>query len=143
MTGLLLSEDTEDLLVLNGDLILSTDSTTALRQRIQITLNAWLGEWKLNTDFGIPYRQVIFNKGASKVIVDTIFLAKISEFEEVESIEDFASEYNSQTRKYEVIRLVVKTTTVFNPTVTKSQPDTDTEYQPSSISPIGNICVII
>lgn len=143
MSGLLLSEDTKDLLITDGNLQLSVDSTTALRQRIQITLNAWLGEWKLNTAFGIPYKQNVFVKGVTKAGIDAIFLAKIIEFDEVESIDAFESELDFTSRKYEIIRLVVKTTTVFATTVDQFHPDDDTEYQPSSISEIGNICVII
>jgi hypothetical protein len=142
MTGLLLSEETNDLQIINGDLQMSVDSTTALRQRILITLSAWLGEWKLNTAFGIPYRQSIFVKGVTKEGVDAIFLGKIVEFEEVEVVEDFESTFNSATREYDVTRLVVRTTTVFTSQVTQFDPD-DVDYQPSPISPVGNICVVV
>lgn len=143
MTGLLLDETTNDLVIINGELQLATDNLLTLRQRIYITLNAWLGEWKLNINFGIPYRQNIFVKGVTKEGIDTIFLAKIAEFEEVISIDDFASEYNSRTRQYDITRLVIRTTQGEEGVVTQFKPDVDTVYQPSAVQPAGNLCGVV
>lgn len=138
MRDIFLNSSTNDIEFINGELNMGTNAVDLLRQRIHVTLNAWVGEWKLNTLFGIPYRQSIFTKGVTKSTVDAIFLAKINEFDEVQQIIAFESEYDKARRTYNIVRLIVRvedeTVVLFNP----FKPDNVT-YQPSPIV-ITSIC---
>jgi len=53
------------------DLQLNEQGLEAVGQRIQITLNTFLGEYFLNTEFGAPWLQTVFRKGVSKNLIDT------------------------------------------------------------------------
>jgi hypothetical protein len=110
MTDLLLLETTNDLEILNGNLTIAARNDVNLRQKVSITLQAWQGEWILNTDFGIPYRQNIFGERIiSKEEVDAIFIAKIKEKPEVIEVLVFESEFNAAQRKYDITDLQLRT----------------------------------
>ena len=140
MTDILLSEQTNDLRIESGELILSTTTIESLRQRIYITLNAWLGEWKLNINFGIPFRQSIFVKGVTKGGVDAIFRAQIAAFSDIIEVEEFTSELDTRTRQYSITRLIVRTSEGTQVLVNRFMPDVNTTYQSTPISATGNIC---
>ncbi|MDB4311872.1 hypothetical protein N9937_00440 [bacterium] len=139
MKGFLLSEQTNDLIIENGDLQMSTSIAQNLRQRIYVKLNAWMGEWKLNINFGVPYRQEIFVGGVTKEGVDTIFRSKILEYSDVISITEFRSELDSTNRRYSITSLVIKTNDGPTDIINSFAPD-NIEYQPSPISDAGNLC---
>ena len=46
---------TRDIDLTNSQLSLITEKQVATRQRLDITLNAFKGEWDFNINFGIPY----------------------------------------------------------------------------------------
>lgn len=141
-TELLLSETTNDLTITQGDIILSTTNQESLRQRIFITLSTWLGEWKLNINFGMPYRQSIFVTGINKDSVDAIFINQIRAFSDVTQILDFKSELNKATRAYTITELVVLTTEGTTENLTRFNPD-DNEYVSGSIDPVGVVCDVV
>ena len=67
-----------DLRLTNGDVVvnpfdlqLNNPGLEAVGQRITITLNAFKGEYFLNTEFGAPWLQTVFRKGVSKNLIDT------------------------------------------------------------------------
>lgn len=138
-TELLLSETTNDLTITQGDIILSTTNQESLRQRIFITLSTWLGEWKLNINFGMPYRQTIFVTGIDKDSVDALFINQIRAFTDVTQILEFNSELNKATRGYTITQLVVLTTEGTTENVTRFNPD-DEVYVSGAIDPVGVIC---
>jgi hypothetical protein len=109
MKEIYLDPTTNDIEIVAGGIPLNDNELDSVRQRLYITLNAWMGEWVLNIDFGIPYRQNIFVAGATKDVVDAIFLGKVNEFEEIVEILEFESTLDKLTRKYEIERLVART----------------------------------
>jgi len=55
---------TGDIDVASGTTIRLCDTVEELtRQRLEITLRTFLGEWFANTEFGVPYFQSIYGKG--------------------------------------------------------------------------------
>lgn len=123
MKDLLLDPVTHDLVIQGGELIFTQNNLEDLRQRMYITFNAWRGEWKLNTNFGIPYRQNIFVAGATKDIVDTIFLSAVLDFDDITEIVEFTSEFDKAKRDYSITRLIVRTTEGATESITLSNPD--------------------
>lgn len=76
-----------------------------VKQRIQIKLKAYKGEWFLDTSFGIPYRdtgdgKAIIGKGFTQRDIDALYIAAIREDVDVQRIEYFNSVYNSSARNY-------------------------------------------
>jgi hypothetical protein len=128
------------MVVINGELQLTTLNSQELRQKIAITLKAWVGEWKLDTTFGIPYRQEIFVSGVTKQALDAIFLVKINTFTEIEEIVAFESELDRTKRTYDITELTVRTTEGELVNITAAAPDTDTVYSASPIQPVTAVC---
>lgn len=104
MIDLLLDSNTNDIVLKNGKAVAVQDNRDWARQRILVRLRTFLGEWFLNTDFGMPYRQVILKKGTTKSTVDALVIAQINLVEIVESILDFESviENNTYTCSFRV-----------------------------------------
>jgi hypothetical protein len=61
-----------DLAIYNGDLVLVTGAD-AIREQWLIRVRKWQGEWVLDTEDGVPYRQEIFSKQSSAARVEEIF----------------------------------------------------------------------
>jgi len=97
---LLLNEDTNDLVFINGACPVTQKLTDVVSQRLKITLYTFLGEWFLDTDIGVPYFQQIFGKVRSKSTVDLIFQRIIANDPDVIEILSFESELSATTRGY-------------------------------------------
>jgi len=97
---LLLNEDTNDLVFINGDCPVTQKLTDVVSQRLKITLYTFLGEWFLDTDIGVPYFQQIFGKVRSKSTVDLIFQRVIANDPDVIEILSFESDLAANTRGY-------------------------------------------
>ena len=71
------SEVTDDLFLENGTTLRFCASEQELtRQRLQITLATFQGEWFANIDFGVPYFESIFGK-ETLATTDAVFKATI------------------------------------------------------------------
>lgn len=89
----------------SGKILLLTTKQELVKQRLQIKLKTFKGEWWLNTSYGIPYRdtgdgKAIIGKGFSQKDIDALYVAAINEDPDVNSIEYFYSEYDSVQRWY-------------------------------------------
>ena len=96
----LLDEDSNDLRLDRSEISTTSSKQQLLRQRMAITMKMWRGEWFWNALFGIPYRQVFFSRKIAKEQVDAVFLSVINSFDEVNYIDEFASEVNANDRSY-------------------------------------------
>lgn len=91
----------------NGKMLLLSTYQELVKQRLQIKLRTFKGEWWLDTSFGIPYRdtgdgRAIIGKGYSKTDIDALYIAAIKSDEDVLSIKTFSSTYNPVTRLYDL-----------------------------------------
>ena len=89
----------------NGKMLLLATKQELVKQRLQIKLKTFKGEYFLDTSFGIPYRdtgdgKAIIGKGFTKKDIDALYVAAINEDPDVNSIEYFYSEYDSVQRWY-------------------------------------------
>ena len=97
-----------DLVEVDGvkNLVLTNPIIETVEQRLFIKLRTFQGEWFMNTDFGIPYFQLILVKGVTQAVVDSIIKREILATQGVVSIIEYTSSLDTATRKYEAQFLV-------------------------------------
>lgn len=105
MAGFKLNSDGDIAVDDSGKMLLLATKQELVKQRLQIKLKTFKGEWWLDTSFGIPYRdtgdgKAIIGKGFTKKDIDALYVAAINEDPDVNSIEYFYSEYDSVQRWY-------------------------------------------
>lgn len=110
------------LLDADGDLHLSTNGDisfgNSVLQKIRICLLWFEGEWRWNTDVGIPYLTELFIKNPDTDYFESCIREKIFEVEEVTEVKNVAVIYDRKKRTaviqytavtdYEIIRDEVK-----------------------------------
>lgn len=89
---LLLSSD-GDLVFTNSSVDVTASRADSITQRLKIKLRTFLGEWFLDTSYGVPYFQDIFGKGRKKSTIDSIIQKAIIEEEGVEAIISYSSTF--------------------------------------------------
>lgn len=92
-----------DAIFINGPLSadgVTTEPAEVVAQRLSIRLRSYLGEWFINTAYGVPYWQRILGKKVSKTAVDRIFQEQILSERGVREITSFTSTF--QNRQYEM-----------------------------------------
>ena len=94
MKDLLLDKDGDLVVTQNGDVSL----TDSVRQAILIRLRWFLGEWKFNTSFGLPYFSQVFIKNPSTATIEQLFRQQILSVAEVISIESLSVQMNRRLR---------------------------------------------
>lgn len=97
------SLDYHDAVFINGPLMTEGVTSTpaeVVAQRLSIRLQTFLGEWFINTVYGVPYWQRILGKKVSKTAVDRIFQEQILSERGVREITSFSSTF--QNRQYEM-----------------------------------------
>lgn len=92
-----------DAVWINGPLTienLTSDAADVVAQRLRIRLGTYLGEWFLNTAYGVSYWQRILGKKTTKTAVDRIFQEQILQERGVREIVSFSSTFKN--RQYEM-----------------------------------------
>lgn len=87
-----------DLLFVNGTCPVTDENRLTVAQRLRIRLLTFLGEWFLDTTYGVPYWTILGRK-TSKSVVDRIFQTEILKEQGVLEILEFNSALNSN-RQY-------------------------------------------
>lgn len=105
MAGFKLNSDGDIEIDNNGKMLLLATKQELVKQRLQIKLKTFKGEWWLDTTYGIPYRdtgdgKAIIGKGFTKKDIDAVYIAAINEDADVTGIEYLYSEYDSIQRMY-------------------------------------------
>lgn len=128
-----------DLIMDDGDLVLTTTRTEIAAQTLGITLNTYRGEWFLNTNFGVPYLQEIIGVARKKDIVDRIFLAEIAKNVYIDTINSYKSAYDMDQRYYSMTVMVTvgadTVTSIFN-----TQPSEEFIYPEAGEDNAAIIC---
>lgn len=83
-----------------GDFALTQSMKELLKQRMIITFQAFTGEWFLNPEFGAFNRNILFNKLATKDLLDSYYKRQIINFPEVTGITSFTSFFDTRNRVY-------------------------------------------
>ena len=82
MYDIALSAANHDLVIQDGDIML-IDNAERVAQQIKIQLKSFLGEWFLDTTYGMPYWEDILVKNPNINHVRNIFRKKILEVDDV------------------------------------------------------------
>jgi len=99
---ILIDPVTHDISLVNGTtMVLCTELKDLTRQRVEITLKTYMGEWFANTIFGVPYFQTVFGKN-TKNAADIAFKTAIQGVEGVQELLAYESTLDNKTRKLTV-----------------------------------------
>lgn len=103
---LLLDPNSNDLVLNKGKFYATSTIRELLRQRIHITFRTLVGEWFLNTSFGLYDKDVFLNKSVTKVQVDAYIIDKLNQFPEVLSVKSFEGSFDNFSRVYSCVFVV-------------------------------------
>ena len=101
MSDLAMNLATNDLQITNGDLSLVTGSD-AIAQDLQQRLQSWLGEWFLDTTWGIPFKQQILVKNPNLDLIQADILLATTDTPGVVQVTDFDFVYDNNARSLSV-----------------------------------------
>lgn len=101
MSDISLTADSKELLLKNGDLVL-TQGAVAVEQHVLQRLKMFAGEWFLNLSEGVPYFQNILVKNPNPDIVDGLLKNTILETPGVDELLTFNIDYNASNRTLSV-----------------------------------------
>ena len=62
------------------------DGVARVRQQVEITLRTWLGEWVLDTTFGMPYLERFLVKSPSRSTVEAVIRAHVQDVPDVHRV---------------------------------------------------------
>lgn len=109
MTDIYFDDDTNDIVVEGGDLLLTGDSgqVETSRQSIVASLKIFQGEWFLDNQFapviGVPYIQrILGQKGLSNEVLNSIMTNAILSNTNVSQVEEVVSSLDNTTRNLSV-----------------------------------------
>lgn len=95
-----------DLLVVKGDLILTSDAnpsgTNPVQQNILQRMSFFLAEWFLDNTKGLPWFQRIFVKGAKQSDIDALLSNVIMGTPGVQTLQSYSFKPNSAKRNCQV-----------------------------------------
>ena len=99
MSDLYLDPSTGDIALIGNSPVLIKDTLSLVRQRIEVRLNTFLGEWFYNSEVGIPYYEQILTQRYDKTIVDSILRSEVLETKDVIEVTSFETTLDKATRK--------------------------------------------
>ncbi len=99
----LLLDANGDLLFTNGD-VSFTDSVV---QAIKIRLKWFAGEWRINTEYGMPYYEDVFIKNPNRVLLEERIREEILSVEEVNEVKSVSISIDTKTRAATITFTVV------------------------------------
>ena len=94
---LLFNQETEDLVLLDGDFKVSDTASDDLVQMLYLRLKTFKREWFWDVTYGIDYLNDVFGIGRNKNTIDAIFRTEINKEILVEEITSFESEIRNNT----------------------------------------------
>ncbi|MGO4398457.1 hypothetical protein [Achromobacter sp. PAB15] len=79
------------------------DGAERIGQQIKITLLAFLGEWFLDTSFGVPYIESVQIKSPDRASIESIFRARILDVPGVQRVRRLELQIERQLRILRVV----------------------------------------
>lgn len=98
MMDILLDPKTHDIKLVNRDISLLRDGDL-VGQRIKQRLLTYLGEWFLDATIGLPWNELIFQKGFPINLIRSYIIRVIVLTVGIESLDTFELDVNSSTRE--------------------------------------------
>lgn len=84
----------------NGVLV---DGAARVKQQIRVTLQTWLGEYFLDTTFGVPYLESILVKRPSRTEIESILRNRINDVPGVSRVTSMQLDIDRQRRSLSVV----------------------------------------
>lgn len=91
----------QDLALEDGNAVL-VDGASRVRQQIGVTLRTWLGEYFLDTGFGVPYLESILVKSPNRAEIETVLRARINDVPGVSQVTAMSVDIDRQARSVSV-----------------------------------------
>lgn len=89
-----------DLVFINGECPVTVGLVDSATQRIVIRLRTFLGEWFINTSYGVPWLERVLGHKVNRSSVDIVIQESILQDDLVSQVVEFTSSLDEQTRKY-------------------------------------------
>lgn len=94
MKDLRLTEDGDLYITENGDV----QFTDSVLQAIKIRLKWFLAEWRINTNYGMPYYDEVFIKNPSTALIEDRIRTEILSIDGVQTVESISVVIDKTTR---------------------------------------------
>lgn len=107
MSDIMLDPLTGDISISKNMVRLTTSNAEEVRQKVEIRLKTFRGEWFANVRAGLPYFQSMFGRNVTKSFIDTQIKTTVLKTSGVISMKEFSSSINPKTREYSAIIKVI------------------------------------
>lgn len=97
MVDIALHAKDHDILIKDGDFLL-IDNAERVAQQIKVKLLTFLGEWFLDTTWGVPYLEYILVKQPNQELIKQILSEQISSVDDVKSLNALELDYQVKIR---------------------------------------------
>lgn len=97
MVDIALHANDHDILIKDGDFLL-IDNAERVAQQIKVKLLTFLGEWFLDTTWGVPYLEYILVKQPNQELIKQILSEQISSVDDVKSLNALELDYQVKVR---------------------------------------------
>lgn len=97
MVDIALHANDHDILIKDGDFLL-IDNAERVAQQIKVKLLTFLGEWFLDTTWGVPYLEYILVKQPNQELIKQILSEQISLVDDVKSLNALELDYQVKIR---------------------------------------------
>ena len=97
MVDIALHANDHDILIKDGDFLL-IDNAERVAQQIKVKLLAFLGEWFLDTTWGVPYLEYILVKQPNQELIKQILSEQILSVDDVKSLNALELDYQVKVR---------------------------------------------
>lgn len=97
MVDIALHANNHDILIKDGDFLL-IDNAERVAQQIKVKLLTFLGEWFLDTTWGVPYLEYILVKQPNQELIKQILSEQISSVDDVKSLNALELDYQVKIR---------------------------------------------
>jgi len=95
-------DTTHDIVIASNGELQMLDGARRVAQQIKVTLLAFLGEWFLDVDFGVPYFESILVKTPRWAAINAILRAKIIDVPGVQRVRRLDLDFNHAARHLSV-----------------------------------------
>ena len=97
MVDIALHANDHDILIKDGDFLL-IDNAERVAQQIKVKLLTFLGEWFLDTTWGVPYLEYILVKQPNQELIKQILSEQILSVDDVKSLNALELDYQDKVR---------------------------------------------
>lgn len=97
MVDIALHANDHDILIKDGDFLL-IDNAERVAQQIKVKLLTFLGEWFLDTTWGVPYLEYILVKQPNQELIKQILSEQILSVDDVKSLNALELDYQVKIR---------------------------------------------